>query len=80
MEQVELRMMGVLDMNILPYLERQIPKRNYDNLIALLNEYKIGHNDITQMIIQENDNEVVYSLQIKNYDEDLILRIKKGAL
>lgn len=78
MEQ-EFKTIGLLDMNILPYLERQIPKRNYDILLKEMEKCKIKEEDIVQMLLHENDNERLFTITIKGFDEDYYIRVKKGV-
>lgn len=74
----EFKTMGLLDINILPYLKEQIPARNYDNLIKLMEKHKIKEADIVQMLLHENDEERLFTITFKGKSEDLYLRIKKG--
>ncbi len=74
----EFKTMGLLDINILPYLKEQIPARNYDNLIKLMEKHKIKEADIVQMLLHENDEERLFTITFKGLSEDLYLRIKKG--
>ncbi len=74
----EFKTMGLLDINILPYLKEQIPARNYDNLIKLMEKHKIKEADIVQMLLHENDEERLFTITFKGLSKDLYLRIKKG--
>jgi len=76
----DFKTIGLLDVNILPYLKINIPKQNYDNLIKLMKKHKIKDDDILQMLLHENDEERLFTITFKGKDQDLYLRVKKGDI
>lgn len=76
----DFKTIGLLDVNILPYLKIHIPKQNYDNLIKLMKKHKIKDDDILQMLLHENDEERLFTITFKGKDPDLYLRVKKGDI
>lgn len=78
--QQDFKTIGLLDMNILPYLKTQVPSDKYENLKKLLKKHKIKDDDLKKMLIHENDFERLYTITIEGRDDDLYFRVKKGGV
>ena len=75
--KTRLATMGVLDKHILEYLRRMLPKETHDKFVNFLTQHSIKESSIIKATINENDEWVVYTLQIKGYQEDLYIKVKK---
>lgn len=76
----DFKTIGLLDINILPYLKMHIPAKIYDNLINEMKKHKINEDDIIKMLLHENDDERLFTITFKGKEKDLYLRVKKGDL
>lgn len=75
--KTRLATMGVLDKHILEYLRRMLPKETHDKFTKFITEHSIKESSIIKATINENDEWVVYTLQIKGYNDDLYIKVKK---
>lgn len=78
MEQ-QFKTIGQVEINILPYLKSQLTDEKYENLKKFLEKHKIKDDDIKKMLLHENDSERLFTITINGYEEDLYVRVKKGA-
>lgn len=76
---MEFKTIGLVEQNIMEFLAETTPESNHERLKEFLKEYNITNDMIEKMLIHENDEERLFTLTIKGYEEELYHRVKKGV-
>lgn len=75
----QFKTIGKIEQHIFKYLEQVMERLRFERLKVFLSENNIDENDIIYMLVNENDNERLFTMRIKNYDDDLYFRVPKEA-
>ena len=77
MKEVDLKYIGQIDINVLPFIRNSIRQAPYERLEAFLSEHKISEDMIEQMHLHENEDIKYFQIHIKGYNEALYFQVKR---
>lgn len=73
----EFKTIGKVEQHFFAYLERVVPQESFERMKAFMAKNNIAESAIMFMLVNENDNEKLFTMRIKGLKKDLYYRIKK---